>query len=79
MATSQKTNDAARFVFITAFTFLSSLTLQKVFNTLWDKLTEKLPNKFYAVVLSQIFLFLVVFSVALLSAIYWVNYGEEVI
>lgn len=80
MSFNEIASDSARYVFVTAFTFLSSLTLQKVFNTLWDKLTEKWPkDKFYAVVLSQVALFVLVFAIAIIAAVFWVNYGEAVV
>jgi hypothetical protein len=95
MGNAEKANDASRYVFVTAFTFLSALTLRDVFALLWTKLIDPNSNSatkisdtgtqqkkapsFGLVVFYQILLFVVVFAIAIITAVFWENYGEVIV
>ena len=79
MANSHEASDAAREVFITAFSFLSAFLLRDIVAKLWEKLTTKKEQKFGMVILYQFLLFLLIFIITIIAAVYWNNYGTDVI
>jgi len=75
---SDQSNASARFVVVSALTFLAALTLRDVLCTVWDRMLEDKNSpdrasskKFGKVVGLKFLFFIVVFIAAGLCAVYW--------
>ena len=79
MPTSEQASDATRYVFLTSFSVLSAVLLRDVFMKIWEHLFLTDSQVFYQIILYQILLFLIVFGVTIIAAIFWTNYETEVI
>ena len=72
VTSGQVRSNASRYVFLSSFTFLSALTLRDLFSIVWESFMSPDENKKYPRVIGmQVALFLVVYIMTLIMAMYW--------
>lgn len=70
----QQASDGARYVFLTSFSILSAFLLRDIFQGIWNHLLKVDKLKFWKSVGIQVALFLLVFIITLIMAIFWTSY-----
>jgi hypothetical protein len=76
---ARQSNDAARSIFISSFSFLSAFILRDTLMRIWDNMVDTKDFVFWKVILSQVALFVLVFGSTILAAVFWFNYGTDIL
>jgi hypothetical protein len=76
---TRQASDAARSVFISSFSFLSAFVLRDTLMRSWNTLVDTNGSTFWKVLVAQFCLFLLVFGITIIAAIFWVNYDTHIL
>ncbi len=79
MPTAAEASDAARYVFITAFSVLSAFLLRDIVQQTWKEFVLKKRPVFWKLVVFQVLFLILVFGVTFLVAAFWPNNDTNIV